>query len=75
MNIFNKLSAVLALIALGALSSCAVGAATSATSGYAIKSQSADSLTAEAEQRIVDRTKREIMAEMNTSHQNCSLHR
>lgn len=42
------------------LTGCAAGAA---TAGYAIKAQSADGLTTEAEQRIVDRVKREICSE------------
>ena len=59
------------------LSGCAAGAA---TAGYAVKADSAstastaqratkadaaDSLTSEAEQKIVDRTKREILAELS----------
>lgn len=56
---------ILPVLSLIVLSSCAVGAAGAATAGYSLKSQSADSLTAEAEQKIVDRTKREIMAEMS----------
>lgn len=43
------------------LTSCAAGAA---TAGYAIKAQSADGLTAEAEQRIINRAKAEMMCDM-----------
>lgn len=50
------------MLSLVILSGCAAGAA---TAGYALKAQSADSLTAAAEQRIVERTKREIMSEMS----------
>ena len=53
------------LIALATLSGCAAGAATAATSGYSLKAQTADSLSAEGEQRLVERTKREIMAELS----------
>lgn len=52
------------LIALVSLTGCAAGAA---TSGYSLKAQTADSLSAEAEQRLVERTKREIMAELSRS--------
>jgi hypothetical protein len=47
------------------MSSCAAGAATAA---YAIKAQTADNLSADGEQRIVERAKREILSEM--SYQN-----
>lgn len=53
---------VFAALILTFLSGCAAGAA---TAGYSLKSQSADSLTASAEQRIVDRTKTEIMLELS----------
>lgn len=43
------------------LTSCAAG---SATAGYALKAQTADNLSACAEQRIVDRVKNELRAEM-----------
>lgn len=42
------------------LAGCAVG---SATAGYALKAETADKLSSEGEQLIVDRTKREILAE------------
>jgi hypothetical protein len=59
---FNKLMMIsLPILSLAILSGCAAGAA---TAGYAIKAQSADSLTASAEQKIIDRAKREIMADM-----------
>lgn len=58
MNYFNKLAKLtLPLISIAILSGCAVGAA---TAGYALKAQTADSLTVEAEQKIVDRVKREM---------------
>ncbi len=52
-------------------SGCAAGAA---TAGYALKAQSADSLSADGEQRIIDRAKREVLAEIsgaNTSASRC----
>ena len=52
----------LVLLTMTILTGCAAGAA---TAGYALKAQSADSLSAEAEQRIVQRAKRELMAEMS----------
>ena len=62
----NKIRKLITLsiptLSLALLSSCAAGAA---TAGYALKAQSADSLTASAEQRLVERTKREIMAELS----------
>lgn len=52
------------------LSGCAAGAA---TAGYAIKAQSADGLSAAAEQRIIDRAKREITFEnFSTNNQDVS---
>lgn len=59
MKLFYKL--MLISLSILSLTGCAAGAA---TAGYALKAQSADSLTANAEQRIVERTKREIMAEL-----------
>ena len=62
-------------------SGCAAGAATAVTAGYAVKADSAeravvsershkadsaDSLTSEAEQKIVDRAKREALVEMSS---------
>ena len=63
MKICNKLS-LFSLLSLSILSGCAAGAATSA---YSLKAQSADSLTSSAEQRIIDRAKREIREEMSSS--------
>ena len=60
------------LIALAVLSGCAAGAATAATSGYSLKAQTADSLSAEGEQRLVERTKKEIMAELSKSSHSVS---
>ena len=65
MNIVNKLMVFSFSILI--LSGCAAGAA---TAGYALKAQSADSLTADAEQRIIDRAKREVMADITGSPQN-----
>jgi len=42
------------------LSSCAAG---SATAGYALKAQSADSLTVKAERSLIDRVKEELSKE------------
>lgn len=68
MKTFSKLVTIsLSILTLAILTGCAAGAA---TAGYALKSQSADSLTASAEQRIVDRTKAEIMSEL--SKQQCA---
>lgn len=61
MKLRNKLMHISMLFASACtLAGCAAGAA---ASGYALKAQSADSLTATAEQKIVDRVKREVMAE------------
>lgn len=68
MKIFNRLiSSFLLILPLAITTGCAAGAA---TAGYAIKSQSADSLTAVAENRIVERTKREVLAEIS-ERSNC----
>jgi hypothetical protein len=45
------------------LTGCAAGAA---TAGYALRADSANSLTAEGEDRIVRRAKREILAELHS---------
>lgn len=67
MKSFNKLALLaLSALSLSSLTSCAAGAA---TAGYAIKSQSADSLTASAEQRIINRAKAEIMADVSMQQQ------
>jgi hypothetical protein len=68
-NLKKLATLALPLLSVFVLTGCAAGAA---TAGYSIKSQSADSLTASAEQKIVERTKREIMAELatNSSRQN-----
>lgn len=52
---------ILLLIISTALTGCAVGSATSALS---LKALTADNLSAEAEQKIVDRTKKEIINEI-----------
>lgn len=52
----------MSILSLTIITGCAAGAA---TAGYALKAQSADSLTTDAEQRIVERTKREVMAELS----------
>lgn len=51
-----------AIVLFAALTGCAAG---SATAAYSVKAQTADNLTSDAEQRIVDRAKREALAEMN----------
>ncbi len=62
-----KFYTVLSMITLSVMCSFITGcAAGSATAGYALKSQSADSLTASAEERLVNRVKREIMQEIAT---------
>lgn len=62
MKMFNKLMTLsLSMLTIAILTGCAAGAA---TAGYALKAQSADSLTASAEQRIVDRAKSEIMSDL-----------
>lgn len=53
--------AVFSMFSLAFLSSCAAG---SATAAYALKAQTADNLSADAEQRIVSRTKNEVLTEM-----------
>ena len=65
---FYKLMIIsLPMLSLTILTGCAAGAA---TAGYSLKSQSADSLTASAEQRIIDRAKREVREEMSGSSRN-----
>lgn len=55
------------------LTGCAAG---SATAGYSLKSMTADSLTATAEQRIIDRAKNEIYYELSAANQyNCNQYR
>ena len=49
-----------ALLFLSCLTSCAAG---SATAGYALKAREADYLSAQGEQRITERVKREIMCD------------
>ena len=60
---------VLPALSLITLTSCAAGAATAA---YSLKAQTSDGLTSEAEQRIVNRTKMEIMSELS-KQQPCSM--
>ncbi len=63
MSKFKKLVVFsFSMLTLAILTGCAAGAA---TAGYALKAQSSDSLTADAEKRIVDRTKAEIMTELS----------
>lgn len=70
MNILLKLMTLsLSIYSLAVLSGCALGAGTAATAGYSLKSQSADSLTADAEQKIVERAKKEIIAEIMSTQQ------
>lgn len=47
------------------LTSCAAG---SATAGYALKAQTADGLSAAAEERLIEKTKSEIYKEMGISN-------
>lgn len=67
-RINNALMSIFAIFALSILAGCAAG---SATAAYSLKSQSADSLTAEAERRIIERTKREVMNELSSQNNNC----
>lgn len=50
------------IIGIATLSSCAAGAATAA---YSVHAKTADGLTSEAEQRIVNRAKNEMRAELS----------
>ena len=52
---------ILSILSLAALSSCAAG---SATAGYSVRSQSADNISPEAEDRIVERAKNEALLEI-----------
>lgn len=61
MKIVKCALAAFSLISLSGLTSCAAG---SATAGYALQANSADSLSAAAEARIVERTKREILSSL-----------
>ena len=69
MNKLSKLITISFPLSLAIMTGCAAGAA---TAGYSLKSQSADSLTSSAEQKIVERTKREIMAELSKTNSNVS---
>ncbi len=51
---------MLSILTTVMLSSCAAG---SATAAYSVKAHEADGLSAQAEQRIVDRVKRELKCE------------
>lgn len=61
----NTLVTMFALTVFSAISltSCAVG---SATAAYAVKAHEADGLSAQAEQRVVDRVKSEIIYELSS---------
>lgn len=61
-NITKLAHMTFASLSIMILASCAAG---SATAGYSLRSQTADRLTAEGEQRIIDRTKKEIQAEQS----------
>ena len=50
-----------ALFAVLSLTGCAAGAA---TAGYSLRAKEADCLSAQGEQRITDRVKKEIMLEL-----------
>jgi hypothetical protein len=62
MRIFDHEKFCWAVLAVPLLTGCAAG---SATAGYALKAKEADFLSAEGEQRITSRVKREIMLEWN----------
>lgn len=55
------------LLILPLLTGCAAG---SATAGYALKAKEADYLSAQGEQRITNRVKREIMLELSQGRPN-----
>jgi hypothetical protein len=61
-----RLSGVILMLPL--LTGCAAG---SATAGYALKAREADCLTAQGEQRITDRVKREILLEWDGCNLAC----
>ena len=56
-NKIKTLSIVIPAMTLALLTGCAAG---SATAGYSLKAQSADSSTSNAEQRLIEKIKREI---------------
>lgn len=63
MKKLNKIIAsTLTVLTLSTLVSCAAG---SATAAYSVKAHTADGLSAEAESRVVERTKRELMYELS----------
>lgn len=65
MNNLKKIVAVLFItIAAASLTGCAAG---SATAGYALRADTADKLSSAGEQRVVDRAKKEIFAELYQS--------
>ncbi len=55
------------LLILPLLTGCAAG---SATAGYALKAKEADYLSAQGEQRITNRVKREVLLEMSQGRPN-----
>ncbi len=55
------------LLILCVLTGCAAG---SATAGYALKAKEADYLSAQGEQRITNRVKREVLLEMSQGRPN-----
>ncbi len=66
----KRIYSILTCIALSlGLTSCAAGAATAA---YSLKAQTADGLSAEAEQRIIQRAKNEVFSELNSSKSSIS---
>jgi hypothetical protein len=65
MKALNKVLVTMSMFSIAILTGCAAGAATAVTAGYSLKAQSADSLTADGEQRIIDRAKKEILSEMS----------
>jgi hypothetical protein len=64
-NYMKKISGICFALFTLLLTGCAAG---SATAGYSMKAQTADSLSTEAEQRIVDRAKNEVKAEMASNY-------
>jgi hypothetical protein len=64
-NLRNFLAFIISTFSLALLSGCAAGAA---TAGYALRAQSADSLTAFGERALIERAKSEIYREISYSN-------
>lgn len=62
MRMLKKYAQLSWILILPLLTGCAAGAA---TAGYALKAKEADYLSAQGEQRITERVKREVMLEID----------